>query len=222
MNTKKRTFDNVHIIESNRRTGASAEGQALSRILPMSGIRTHLYVVASEPELRDAVSRIANDKSCKSSRRKTLPFLHFALHASSGGISIGPKTSISWPCLLEILTPLRTQLKGNLLIAMSACEGFFAYQLACSYERYLYHFLVGTRDTLDWPDAVLAFHIFYYSFFVRKASLPEAVAAMNVPLLSRRYAFDYTWGSEVQRIYSRTHDVHHAVVAIRGRGNKTL
>jgi len=103
---------------------------------------------------------------------------------------------------------------------MSACAGFYGYQLACSRERFTYHFLVGTRQAaLDWRDSVLAFHIFYHSLFVRKANPPEAVAAMNVPLLSKRYSFDYTFGSEVQRRYSVYRSVDERKVAIRGRGN---
>lgn len=217
MNTAKRVFD-VHIIESNR-SGKTAEGEALGRVLEISGIQTHHYPVQTTAELASAVTSIARHPRCISHHRHFLPFFHFALHATEDGVMIKQKL-VRWSALLDILAPLRERLEGNLMIAMSACSGFFGYQLACSRERFTYHFLVGTRRTpLDWRDSVLAFHIFYHSLFVRKAKPAEAVAAMNVPLLSKRYSFDYTLGSEVQRRYSVYRTVDPRKVAIRGRGN---
>jgi hypothetical protein len=217
MNTAKRIFD-VHILESNR-SGKTAEGEALGRVLDISGIRTHHYAVHTVDELASAFGKIAKHPRCLDHHRHFLPFLHFALHASEAGVFIKGKL-IRWDLLRELLSPLRDRLQGNLMIAMSACAGFYAYQLACSRERFTYNFLVGTRQSpLDWRDSILAFHIFYHSLFVRKAKPPEAVAAMNVPLLSRRYSFGYTFGSEVQRLYRLRRSVDEQVVAIRGRGN---
>jgi hypothetical protein len=217
MNTAKRIFD-VHILESNR-SGKTAEGEALGRVLDISGIRTHHYPVHTVDELGLAVGKIGKHPRCLDHHRHFLPFLHFALHASDAGIFIRGKL-VRWDLLRELLKPLRERLEGNLMIGMSACAGFYAYKLACTDERFTYHFLVGTRQTrLDWTDSVLAFHIFYHSLFVRKIDPPEAVAAMNVPLLSKRYSFDYTFGSEVQRRYSGCKSVDERLVAIRGRGN---
>jgi hypothetical protein len=216
-NTRKRIFD-VHIIESNR-SGRSAEGEALGDVLRISGICTHHYPITTVDELRTAFETIARHPRCLSHHRHFLPFLHFALHATEEGIFVAGRKLVQWRSLLELLAPLRERLEGNLFICMSACAGFYAYQLACSQERFTYHFLVGTRSGLDWRDSVLAFHIFYHSLFVRRTSLPDAVTAMNIPLLSRRYSFDYTFGSEVKRLYHQHRAVDERLVAIRGRGN---
>jgi hypothetical protein len=217
MNTAKRVFD-VHIIESNR-SGRTAEGEALGRVLEISGIQTHHYPVNTTDELVSAIRKIAKHPRCIPPHRHFLPFLHFALHAKENGVMVKNKL-VRWSTLLEFMTPLRERLEGNLMIAMSACAGFYGYQLACSRERFTYHFLVGTRRTpLDWRDSVLAFHIFYHSLFVRRMRPQDAVVAMNVPLLTERYCFDYTFGSEVQRRYRLYRSVDERKVAIRGRGN---
>jgi hypothetical protein len=217
MNTSKRFFD-VHVIESNR-SGKTAEGEALEHVLTISGIKTYHYPVSNSKELAGAFSKIAEHPRCLPHHRHFLPFLHFALHATESGVLVKGKL-VHWNSLLELLAPVRQRLEGNLMIAMSACAGFYGYQLACSHERFTYHFLVGTRRTpLDWRDSILAFHIFYHSLFVRKTQPQEAVAAMNVPLLSERYSFDYTFGSEVQRRYRVYKSVDQRLVATRGRGN---
>jgi len=220
MNTKKRVFD-VHIIESNKPTERDAEGDALAGILTISDIQAHKYIVKTIPELQDAILRIAKHPRCIPHHRHFLPFLHFALHANRTGILLRGKELVEWSDLLDLLLPLRKRLEGNLLICMSACEGFYGYQMACSAERFPYHFMIGSRKKIDWRDGILAYHIFYHSLLFRKARLPEAVAAMNTGLLSRGYSFDYTYGSEVQRLSSQhafTNDER--VVAVRGKGNK--
>jgi hypothetical protein len=57
MNTAKRIFD-VHILESNR-SGKTAEGEALGRVLDISGIRTHHYPVHTVDEIASAFGEIA-------------------------------------------------------------------------------------------------------------------------------------------------------------------
>jgi hypothetical protein len=214
-NTKKRIFD-VHIIESNR-SGKTAEGEALIDVLKISGICGHHYSVADVGDLAEAFEKIRKHPRCLPYHRHFLPFLHFAMHATKDGIYLSGTALLRWRSLLELLAPLRERLEGNLLICMSACSGFYGYQLACSDERFTYHFLVGTRRALDWRDSVLAFHIFYHSLFVRRTRLPDAVTAMNVPLLSRRYSFDYTIGPEVQKKYRKYRTSDEDLVAIRGR-----
>jgi hypothetical protein len=213
MNTAKRIFD-VHILESNR-SGKTAEGDALVRVLAISGIQTHHYPVHTVDEFASAVGKVVKHPRCIDHHRHFLPFIHFALHASDAGVFIKGKL-VRWDLLRELLAPLRDRLEGNLMIAMSACAGFYAYQLACTPERFTYNFLVGTRQSaLDWRDSVLAFHIFYHSLFTRKTKPPQAVRAMNVPLLSQRYSFDYTFGKEVQRRYSVCKSVAERLVAIQ-------
>src|SRR5947207_15561043 len=145
MNTAKRIFD-VHILESNR-SGKTAEGEALGRVLAISGIRTHHYPVQTVDELSSAVRRITKHPRCLDHHRHFLPFLHFALHASDAGIFIKGKL-IRWDLLRELLYPLRDRLEGNLMIGMSACAGFYAYQLACTGERFTKNSLSGTRKGL--------------------------------------------------------------------------
>src|ERR1700730_3222493 len=217
MNIKKRTFD-VHIIESNKPSETEAEGKALAAVLTISDIAAHQYVVRTRDELRNTFLSIAKHPHCIPHHRHFLPFFHFALHASRSGIYLRGEELVPWSDLLTLLSPLRDRLQGNLLICMSACQGFYGYRLACSFERFTYHFLVGTRKKLEWRDAVLAYHVFYHSLFFRRARLPEAVAAMNIDLLSRRYSFDYTYGSEVQRRYKQSLTFDETIVATRGKG----
>jgi len=214
-NTKKRIFD-VHVIESNR-SGNTAEGEALIDTLGISGIHVHHYAVIDVDDLILAFEAIRRHPRCLSHHRHFLPFLHFAVHATTNGILLSGTRLLRWGAVLELLAPLRERLEGNLLICMSACSGFYGYKLACSDERFTYHFLVGTRGALDWRDSVLAFHIFYHSLFVRRTRLQDAVTAMNVPLLSRRYSFDYTIGPEVQKKYRQYRTDDEDLVAVRGR-----
>jgi hypothetical protein len=141
MNTAKRIFD-VHILESNR-SRKTAEGEALSHVLEISGIRTHLYNVHTVDELASAFGTIAKHSRCLNHHRHFLPFLHFAMHGSDAGVFVNGRL-IRWNLLRELLFPLRDRLEGNLMIAMSACAGFYAYQLACTSERYTYQLL--SRD----------------------------------------------------------------------------
>ena len=219
MNTEKRVFD-VHIIESNKPTEKDAEADALAGILTISGIQAHKYNVKTIPELQAAILKISKHPRCIPHHRHFLPFLHFALHANQTGILLQGKELVEWNDLLELLLPLRNRLEGNLLICMSACEGFYGYKMACSAEKFTYHFMVGTKKTIDWRDAILAYHIFYHQLFFRKARFHEAAKAMNVDLLSRHYSFDYTYGSEVRRLSSQNaFTTDEKVVAIRGKGN---
>jgi hypothetical protein len=216
-NTKKRIFD-VHIIESNR-SGETLEGEALLNTLKISGICGHHYSVDNVSQLAETIDLILNHTRCIPHHRHFLPFVHFAVHAIRAGIHLGGTEFLRWRSLLEVLAPLRDRLEGNLLICMSACSGFYGYQLACSNERFTYHFLVGTRGPLDWRDSILAFHIFYHSLFVRGTRLPDAVRAMNIPVLSRRYSFDYTIGPEVQKRFRKYRTSDEDLVAVRGRQN---
>jgi hypothetical protein len=170
--------------------------------------------------LRAKCNAISRHPRCIPHHRHFLPFIHFALHANRAGILVGGTSLIEWRDLLTILSPLRERLEGNLLISMSACHGFYGYRLACSFERFTYHFLVGTRVELDWRDTVLAYHVFYHSLFFRKVTLPRAVAAMNSSLLSRGYSFDYTFGSEVQQRYKRFFTQDESIVAARNKAKR--
>jgi hypothetical protein len=183
MNVKKRTLD-VHIIESNRPEEPNAEGNALASVLKISDVNAHQYIVHTRDDLCNAVAEITRHPRCIPHHRRFLPFLHFAMHASQDGVYLNGCELIEWAELLKILSPLRERLEGNLLIAMSACEGFYAFRLACSSERYTYHFLVGTRKEVDWRDVVLAFHVFYHSLFFESIDLAQAVRAMNIDALS--------------------------------------
>jgi hypothetical protein len=216
MNIKKRIID-VHIVESNKPSETDAEANALASVLTISSITAHRYYPQSRAELAETFQRIAAHPRCLSHHRHFLPFLHFALHASRAGVFLRGSELVTWAELLTLLAPLRERLEGNLLISMSACFGFYGYRLACSLERFTYHFLVGTRKSLDWRDAVLAYHVFYHSLFFRQARLPTAVVAMNSSLLSRGYAFDYTFGSEVQRNYRERFSTDETIVAVRGK-----
>jgi hypothetical protein len=102
MNTAKRIFD-VHILESNR-SGKTAEGEALGRVLDISGIRTHHYPVHTVDELASAFGKIAKHPRCLDHHRHFLPFLHFALHASDAGVFVKRKL-IRWGSLRELLGP---------------------------------------------------------------------------------------------------------------------
>lgn len=219
MNTRRRILD-VHIIESNRPTEPIAEGMALTSILKISDIEAHPYVVGTRADLKAAVATIAAHPRCIPHHRHFLPFFHFALHATRRGILLRGKELIQWPELLTIMTPLRERLQGNLLIAMSACEGFFGFRLACCFERYTYYFLVGPRTRIDWRDSLLAYHVFYHSLFFRRAKPPKAVDAMNRSLLSRSYAFDYTLGPEVQRNFKKYLSIDEDIVAMRLKAQK--
>jgi hypothetical protein len=203
MNIKRRIFD-VHIIESNKDSEPEAEGKALAAVLTISDICAHEYVVRSRDQLRDTLLEISEHKRClHNHHRRFLPFFHFAMHASPTGIYLCGEELVTWDDMLKLLSPLRQKLQGNLLICMSACHGFYGYKLACSFERFTYYFLVGTRESLKWQDTILAYHIFYHSLFFRHAKLHDAVKAMNINSLSRRYSFDYTYGSEVQGLCKR-------------------
>ena len=67
MNTAKRILD-VHILESNR-SGKTAEGEALSRVLAISGIQAHHYGVHTVDELASAVSMIVKHPRCLNHHR---------------------------------------------------------------------------------------------------------------------------------------------------------
>jgi hypothetical protein len=148
MNIKKRIID-VHTIESNKPSESDAEALALASVLNISGISAHRYYPKTPADLMSEVERVSKHPRCIPHHRHFLPFIHFALHASRSGILVGGTSLVEWRDLLVILGPLRERLEGNLLISMSACHGFYGYRLACSFERFTYHFLVGTRIELD-------------------------------------------------------------------------
>ena len=54
------------------------------------------------------------------------PMLHLSAHGASEGIQLSSGETISWPELRELLVPINESLGGDLLLCMSACEGYSA------------------------------------------------------------------------------------------------
>jgi hypothetical protein len=104
-----------------------------------------------------------------------IPILHLSAHGSTKGIALSTGDPVSWGDLRDLVQPINASLSHNLLLCMSACEGYSACQMAmrAGDEPYPYFGIVGHMRKPTWSDTAVAYSAFYHllckGFIIREA-----------------------------------------------------
>ncbi len=110
-----------------------------------------------------------------------IPVLHISAHGFSEGIQLSSGEVIKWAFLRELLKPVNTALKGNLLVCMSSCEGYSGSRMAMVTDDSEYPFfaIVGNCQKPTWSETAIAFATFYH-LIAKGRFIIDAVEAMKV------------------------------------------
>lgn len=113
--------------------------------------------------------------------REHLPILHLSAHGGESGLQLSNEHIISWNQLRDLVIPINESLGGNLLLCMSACEGYSACQMAMRVEDapHPYFGFVGNYEKPTWSDTAVAYSAFYHRLS-KGARVGEAVEAMKI------------------------------------------
>lgn len=109
------------------------------------------------------------------------PILHLSLHGSAKGVQLSSGDVIDWNELRELLVPINRSLAEDLILCMSACEGYNACRMAMrdGDEPHPYLVMVGNHGSPTWSDTAVAYLTFYH-LLAKGHTINEAVDAMGV------------------------------------------
>ena len=110
-----------------------------------------------------------------------IPLIHLSAHGSEEGIQLSSDEVMTWDELRDQLVPINQSLNGNLLLFMSACQGYSACQMAMRDGDGPHPFLgmVGSPHSPMWSDTAIAYLTLYH-LLAKGKTIPEAVSAMKV------------------------------------------
>ena len=108
------------------------------------------------------------------------PVLHLSAHGSNAGIELSSKEVLTWTDLRGLLVPVNESLGGELLLCMSACQGYSACQMAMEEQDlpHPYCVMVGSSENPTWSDTAVSYLAFYH-LLAKGRNIPDAVEAMS-------------------------------------------
>jgi hypothetical protein len=176
------------------------EGPALKQVLELSEIKSDFRVAVSEQLFVRALED-AQEAMLRAVKKGWVPALHLSCHANQAEIGVGD-SDISWERLAELLRPLNTKLKGNLIVTMSACFGAAAALMAKEYKAGApFHTLVGPTEDIGWSEGIIGFATFYHLLFGQGVKLDDAVDAMNKAAQCANGTFRHMKSDHVRRVF---------------------
>ena len=154
------------------------EGKILCDALRLDGTPAITRTVISKANFQAALT--AGIAEAIGEQGARVPVVHISAHGDENGLELSSKERISWRELADLLRPVNSTLKGELVVTMSCCMGSAGSQMAHQVADGGYPFsaLVGSSSEPEWSDTVAGFLAFYHRS--RKgASLDDAVVAMR-------------------------------------------
>jgi hypothetical protein len=171
------SFGKIHVIEwlwkinpetnqPDRRTGAEVY-HAAKRVIAESGTRMDiiLHRVSSRASFLERLHRIEQD--FLTTRR--IPLLQIETHGDLDGIGLTDDNGLTWPELMNVLTPLNTATGVRLPVILSACHGVWGIKMAQPVERAPFLALLGPNRKVYPGEVVRGMTEFYRGVFVHKS-----------------------------------------------------
>lgn len=154
------------------------EGEVLIQLLKLSGTASALRRTINRDAFYTSLQVGLNDEIGKFAPAR--PLLHISCHGSNEGIQLSSGDQVTWAELASLITPINKALGGQLVIAMSCCEGYSGIQMAMTTEDGPLPFLalVGSTGKPTWADSAIAFSAFYH-LLNKNIHVRDAVQAMN-------------------------------------------
>lgn len=179
------------------------EGKALTENLRLIQGASDYFVTINEAMLKQAFESITTKiKKNVSQKSPKAAFLHLSAHGSDKGIVLASGEVILWNKLRKLLIPLNTAAKGTLILCMSTCKGFNAFTMARTLSDLPYSLIIGSNESIEWRDAIIAFSTFYHLSGNRSQTFQEAVAGMNVSIAAKKgMGFTHIQSKDAQIAY---------------------
>jgi hypothetical protein len=157
-----------------------SEGFALARALRVAGITVETRSVCSQAMFQRGLNDFL--EICRQTLApQLLPLLHISAHGNRDGIALTDGRMITWNQLAEFLVPINTQLRGQLDLGLSSCNGFHAITMAMARELNgprAFNMLVGPNFEPTWGEALIGYAAFYFQL-TRSQNLETAMAALK-------------------------------------------
>ena len=167
------SFSKIHITEwlwkinpntgePDRRTGHETYRE-LKAILTETGSRMQavLHRVGSRAAFLSRLKRIEQD--FKTSRK--VPLLQIETHGDGDGIGLTDDDGLSWPELMEALTPLNVATGVRLPVVLASCHGIWGIKMAQPMERAPFMALLGPNRRVSPGEVVRGMRAFYRGVF---------------------------------------------------------
>jgi hypothetical protein len=191
------SFGKIHIIEwlwkvnpetgvPDRRTGHEVYTD-LKALIPASGSRMEviLHRVGSRAAFLGRLKRIEQDFRLTG----RIPFLQIETHGDDEGIGLTIEDGLSWPDLMEALTPLNMATGLRLPVVMASCEGIWGIKMANPMQRAPFLALLGpVREVLE-AEVVRGMKAFYRGVFIEKDG-NKAMRMLNDAVNPTKGTFD--------------------------------
>ena len=182
------SFSKIHIIEwlkpANRQTGEDGDRRTgeetyreLKTLIPASGSRMDviLHRVSSRATFIKRLGRIEED--FRASRK--VPLLQIETHGDDdNGIGPSEDDGLTWPELMEALTPLNLATGVRLPVVLAACHGIWGIKMAQPMERSPFLALLGPNRKVYPGEVVRGMRAFYRGIFEHKDG-SRAVQMLN-------------------------------------------
>jgi hypothetical protein len=131
-----------------------------------------------------------------------LPVVHISAHGDENCFALTDNTRIHWNELQEILSPVNKRCDGCLILCMSICHGFMAYNSANTWKEsdLPYSLIIGPNQAIDWRKSFLAFLSFYSNFnVIQQNGLDYIIDIMNTAIQEK--IFNIANGEDIQARY---------------------
>lgn len=187
----------IYILESPSASdvySGTSEGELLSRLLDLLGLNYLHRNVANLDTFKHALADgLAED--CQRLGKHPL-ILHLSCHGNKDGIGLTSGEDVPWAQLRELVAPLNTAADGALLLCMSSCEGWHAWEMCLTMDSPPFFGVVGTTEAISWPEAAVGYAVLYHQLELGRNPL-QALEAIR--LASGNSSFRAELGDTVQK-----------------------
>jgi hypothetical protein len=175
-----------------------SEGQLITGLLDLLGMNYLLRNISNSLMFRHAMTD-GLQADCKR-LGKTPLVLHLSCHGNQDGICLTSGEVVPWAELRQLVAPLNKEVNGALLLCMSSCEGFHAFQMCVELESAPFFGIIGNTGNITWAESAIGYAVFYHQLELGRNSL-EALEAVRVA--SGNSCFVVLRGEELQKTYHR-------------------
>lgn len=152
------------------------EREPLEGVLKAIGLDATSYIVREPADFTDAFVDIAN--KLKNMPEPVHPIIHISAHGTKEWIEL-TNNKIFWPDLAHLLAPLNEICNDMLLVSISMCHGYHAFEMAEEGNR-PYRCLVGPLKEASWEDTLVGYSVLYHLLAKKRgSSISELVNRMN-------------------------------------------
>ena len=185
----------IYILESPSASdvySGRSEGELLTRLLDLLGLN-YLHRNAANLGMFKHALEVGLAQDCQRLGKHPL-ILHLSCHGNQDGIRLTSGEDMPWAQLGELVVPLNKD--GNLLLCMSSCEGWHAWEMCRTLNPPPFFGVVGTTESISWPQAAVGYAVFYHQLELGRNPL-EALEAVR--LASGNNSFRAELGETVQK-----------------------